>query len=58
MTDFSDLLKQTPKALEEYITLPECGGTISVYEGELSLKKGDRFINLAGLLYYSFAETI
>ena len=36
---FDRMLEESPVALEEYVTLPEIGGVIKVYEGEFFLKK-------------------
>ena len=58
MADFSDLLIKAPNALEEYVTLPKYGDTISVYEGLFSLQDEDMIVNLNGRIYYSFAEKV
>lgn len=55
---FDKMLEESPVALEEYMTLPEIGGVIKVYEGEFFLKKKEHSFSITGRVYYSFAEKI
>lgn len=55
---FDRMLEESPVALEEYVTLPEIGGEIKVYEGEFFLKKKAHSFSITGRVYYSFAEKI
>ena len=56
--DFEDFINRAPSALEDYIILPPVGGMIIVYEGDFSIKTGDKSVSLSGRVYYSFAERI
>lgn len=58
MSHFDDILSNTPLALGEYVTLPNLGGDIPVYEGVFSLKGDKSIVNITGRIYYSFCEKI
>lgn len=58
MTSFEEVLAMTPKALEEYVNLPELGGRMIVYEGPFTLRNGEEFYKIQGCFFYSFCEHI
>lgn len=58
MLTFDEQLSITPNALEEYISLPELGGEICVFEGQLTLAVGDKMSSVSGKVFYSFCEKI
>lgn len=58
MLTFEEQLSNTPTALEEYISLPDLGGEISIVEGQFSIKVGDIVSAVTGKIFYSFCEKI
>ena len=56
MPNFEDQLVITPPALEEYVTLPEIGGELLVFEGRFTLRAGEKKCSVDGKVFYSFCE--
>ncbi len=58
MSPFDELLSTTPCALKEYVILPKLGGEKVIFEGEFTLKEGEKDYIVHGRVYYSFCEKI
>lgn len=58
MSTVNDQAHIIPPALEEYVTLPEIGGELLVFEGQFTLKAGEKECGVDGKVFYSFCEKI